>query len=104
MDEWNIADKTVVVTGGTTGIGRATVEDLAGRGARVIFTARSASDGDDVCAAVRQVSPDANVEHREVHLDDLASVRTFAAGLQADLDELHVLINNADRRAHSKSN
>ena len=95
MIEWNIAGKTVLITGGTTGIGRATVEELAARGARVIFTARSASDGDDVCAAVRSASPDANVEHRELHLDDLASVRTFAAQLRSDLSELHVLVNNA---------
>ena len=37
MTPWDIAEKTVVVTGGTTGIGRATVEGLAGKGATVIF-------------------------------------------------------------------
>ena len=95
MNEWNIANKTVLVTGGTTGIGRATVEELAARGAHVIFTARSATDGDDVCAAVRAAAPDAQVEHRELHLDDLASVRSFAAQLLDDVSELHVLVNNA---------
>ena len=92
---WNIAGKTVVVTGGTTGIGRATVEELARRGARVIFTARRPSDGDLVVAEVQAAVPDANVSHREMHLDDLASVREFAAGLRRDLGSLDVLINNA---------
>lgn len=95
MTEWDIGAATVVVTGGTTGIGRATVAALAARGARVIFTARSATDGDDVCTAVRRETPGARIEHREVHLDDLASVRAFGAELRQDLDELHVLINNA---------
>ncbi len=95
MTTWDISEKTVVLTGGTTGIGRATVEELARRGARVIFTARSAADGDDVVRSVTRSHPDADVSHRELHLDDLASVRSFAAGLRDDLERLDVLINNA---------
>ncbi len=91
----NIADKNIVVTGGTTGIGRATVEALARRGARVIFTARSAGAGDEVVAGIHATHPDAQVSHRSCHLDDLASVREFADGLRRDLDRLDVLINNA---------
>ena len=95
MTPWDIAEKTVVVTGGTTGIGRATVEGLAGKGATVIFTARSAADGDAVVESVLAKNPDAGISHREVHLDDLASVRSFAGSLRSDLNRLDVLINNA---------
>lgn len=94
-DAWSIAGKTVLVTGGTTGIGRATVEELARRGAIVIFTARRPADGESVVASVTAATGNDRVSHRELHLDDLASVRTFAAGIRRDLDELHVLINNA---------
>lgn len=92
---WNIDGKTVLLTGGTTGIGRATVEALARRGARVIFTARRPDDGDRVVAEVQAAVNDAQVSHRELHLDDLASIRGFGDDLRRDVDQLDVLINNA---------
>lgn len=94
-EAWDISGKRVLVTGGTTGIGRATVEELARRSAKVVFTARSEADGDRVVGEVRAATGNAEVAHRELHLDDLESVRSFAAGIRDDLEELHVLINNA---------
>ncbi len=94
-EAWDISGKRVLVTGGTTGIGRATVEELARRGAKVLFTARSTADGDRVVGEVRAATGNAEVAHRELHLDDLDSVRSFAAGIREDFDRLHVLINNA---------
>ena len=92
---WDIKGKRVVLTGGTTGIGRATVLGLAQRGAEVIFTARKAAEGDAVVAEVNAAVPGAKVSHRELHLDDLDSVRNFAADLQSDFDRIDVLVNNA---------
>ena len=94
-DTWDVGGRTVLVTGGTTGIGRATVEELARRGAEVIFTARSVEAGDRVAHDVIAATGNHEVTHRPLHLDDLAQVREFAAGVRADLDELHVLVNNA---------
>jgi NAD(P)-dependent dehydrogenase (short-subunit alcohol dehydrogenase family) len=92
---WNISGKTVVLTGGTTGIGRATVEELARRGAHITFTARRPADGDLVVAEVTASVPEAVVGYRELQLDDLASVRLFARRLRSDFDSIDVLINNA---------
>ncbi|MEM7140797.1 MAG: SDR family oxidoreductase [Actinomycetota bacterium] len=88
---WDIDGKRVLITGGTTGIGRATVAALAERGAEVIFTARDAAQGDEV---VGETGSDA-VSHRRLDLDDLAAVRAFAERFAADFDRLDVLINNA---------
>lgn len=41
---WNLKNCTAVVTGGSKGIGRATVIELASLGAKVIFTARKEED------------------------------------------------------------
>ncbi len=92
---WDISGKRVVLTGGTTGIGRATVLGLAKRGAEVIFTARKPAEGDAVVAEVNAAVPGAKVSHRELHLDDLDSVRAFANALKADFDRIDVLVNNA---------
>ena len=43
-------DKVAVVTGGTTGIGRATVERLHEEGATVVFCGRRQEVGDEVIA------------------------------------------------------
>ena len=94
-ESWDIRDRTVVITGGTTGIGRATVNELARRGARVIFTSRDADAGDAAVAQVRAATGNEAVEHRRLHLDDLSSVRELASSLRADLERLDVLINNA---------
>ncbi|GJM38246.1 MAG: retinol dehydrogenase [Acidimicrobiales bacterium] len=92
---WNIEGKRVLVTGGTTGIGRATVAELAARGAEVVFTARSPAAGDEVVADVTAASPGSVISHRRLDLDDLAAVRSFAEQFSTDFDRLDVLINNA---------
>lgn len=92
---WDIEGKQVVLTGGTTGIGRATVEALAARGARVLFTARDAAQGDRIVEEVAAATGNDGITHRRVDLDDLTSIREFAARLRSELDRLEVLINNA---------
>ncbi len=46
-----LTDKTALVTGGSRGIGRATVEALAGAGARVAFTYRAQAEAADALVA-----------------------------------------------------
>lgn len=92
---WNIEGKRVLVTGGTTGIGRATVAALADRGAEVVFTARNPTVGDEVVADVASATGNDTVSHRRLDLDDLAAVRQFGGTFRDDFDRLDVLINNA---------
>jgi NAD(P)-dependent dehydrogenase (short-subunit alcohol dehydrogenase family) len=92
---WDISGKRVLITGGTTGIGRATVAELAQRGAEVIFTARNPATGDEVIEEVAAATGNNALEHRRLDLDDLAAVRSFADQFQSDFERLDVLINNA---------
>lgn len=82
------SDRTVLVTGGNSGLGLAAAAALARAGARVLVGARSAERGR---AALERV-PGGEVV--ELDLADLDSVRRAAAVVR-DRGPLHVLMNNA---------
>jgi NAD(P)-dependent dehydrogenase (short-subunit alcohol dehydrogenase family) len=86
--------RTVVITGGNSGIGLETAVALAGAGARVVLGCRDAGRADAAVADIASRSGNDAVGHRRLDLADLPSVRAFAADL-ADLDRVDVLINNA---------
>jgi len=92
---WDVRDKTVIVTGGNTGIGKATAEELCRRGARVVISARDAAKGESAVASIRGRVSGADVEWRELDLARRASIRSFAAGVLEDFGALHVVVHNA---------
>jgi len=87
--------RTVVVTGGNSGIGKATAEALARLGARVVITARHPDRGAVAVADIRRASGNDAVDCVALDLSSLASVRSCAADLLDRLDEIHVLDLNA---------
>lgn len=91
---WDIAGAQVLITGGTSGIGRAAAAELAARGAEVMITARDDAKGQAAAAAIRA---DTGVDVRVGLLDlsRLDSVRQFAADYAHRYDRLDVLVNNA---------
>lgn len=92
--DWTIKRRTVLITGGNSGIGLATASALADRGARVVITARDPVKGETARAAI-SARTGSTVEVGVLDLADLESVRQFAQGFNATHDELAVLINNA---------
>jgi NAD(P)-dependent dehydrogenase (short-subunit alcohol dehydrogenase family) len=82
----------VIVTGATSGVGRATVAALAGAGARLVLAVRNQAKGDVVAADLGRDRPETRVEVRTLDLADLSSVRRFATDWT---DPVDVLINNA---------
>jgi NAD(P)-dependent dehydrogenase (short-subunit alcohol dehydrogenase family) len=88
--------KTVVVTGGNSGIGFETAAALAGMGARVLITARNADKGRAAVAAITQRLPgESRVQLVVFDLADLASVRQGAAEILDQAPRVDVLVNNA---------
>ena len=77
-------DRTALVTGASSGIGRATAQAFRTKGYRVIGTSRNA----DTIAESAKVE---NVEYRSLDLTDIAAIDQFAA----DLGPVDILVNNA---------
>ena len=90
-----LAGRTFLVTGANTGIGRATTEDLARRGGRVILACRSAEKTQPVIEAIAADTGNDRLEHLPLDLADLDSVRTAAATLVDRGEPIDVLIANA---------
>ncbi|XP_030282780.1 retinol dehydrogenase 12-like [Sparus aurata] len=87
--------KTVLITGGNTGIGKETAVDLANRGARVILACRDMDRANRAAEEVRKRSGNGNVIVKKLDLASLQSVRELAKDVLASEERLDVLINNA---------
>ena len=90
-----LSGRTFLVTGANTGIGKATAEALAGRGASVYVTSRSRDKGEAAVAAIKAATGSDSVFFLALDLADLESVRACAEGFLAREEPLHVLVNNA---------
>ncbi|CAN5239764.1 oxidoreductase [soil metagenome] len=83
----DLTNQTVIVTGGSSGIGQAAVAALASTGAHVVVAVRNTAKGETAIAGMP-----GSIEVRKLDLADLASVRSFAENWSGPVN---VLINNA---------
>lgn len=87
--------RTILITGANTGIGLATAEVLAARGATLVLACRSPVKAAAAIEEIRQRTGNDRLSALPLDLGDLASVRNCAAAFLAQDRPLHVLINNA---------
>src|SRR5262249_23917569 len=87
--------KTVVITGGTSGIGEVAAERLAGMRARLVLVARDKARAGQTLARFGQAGPGAD---HTVHYADrsrIAEMKRVAGELAAAEPRIDVLMNNA---------
>lgn len=89
----DVQDRTVLITGANTGIGRATAVALARQGARLYLAGRDEARHAGVLADIRGLGAEARF--LPLDLGDLGSVRAGAERFLDFEEPLHVLINNA---------
>lgn len=89
-----LKDQPVLVTGSSSGIGRAAAIAFAAEGARVAVTYRENRDGAEATAGqVRAAGGQALAVHYD--LADLESIRSSLAAIEKEWGALNVLVNNA---------
>ncbi|MFG1926931.1 SDR family oxidoreductase [Cryptosporangium sp. NPDC048952] len=88
-----IADQVVVITGASTGIGRATAAALAGQGAKVVAAARNVGALDSLVADIRSAGGDAIAVPTDV--SDAAQVRALADVAENTYGRIDTWVNNA---------
>ncbi|OGM92827.1 hypothetical protein A2935_03850 [Candidatus Wolfebacteria bacterium RIFCSPLOWO2_01_FULL_47_17b] len=87
--------KIILVTGGTSGIGRETVKGLASTGATIVFTARDIKKGEDTKREIRNETGNNSVEYLMCDLASFPSIRECVEEFKKRYQRLDVLINNA---------
>ena len=90
-----LKDKVAVITGGSRGIGFATVERFLQEGATVILTASSQSSADQAVAKLKEKYPQASVAGISPELTSLNSVRAAFRNVVDRYGRLDILVNNA---------
>ncbi|MCB1685405.1 MAG: SDR family NAD(P)-dependent oxidoreductase [Pseudomonadales bacterium] len=89
----DLSAQTIIVTGANTGIGEAAAVALAGAGARVVFACRSADTGKAAVVRAKTAYPNCRAEFTELDLASFASIKRFAAVL--DAEGIDTLVCNA---------
>ncbi len=87
--------KTVVVTGGTSGIGEIAALRLAQQGARIVLVARDRARADATLAKLKSANPSAAHSAHLADLSAIAGMRRIATEIAAAEPRIDVLVNNA---------
>ncbi|MEK7485079.1 MAG: SDR family oxidoreductase [Planctomycetota bacterium] len=88
-------EKICLITGATSGIGKATAIELAKRGFTIILPCRQIEKGKEVQETIKRDFPQALVHVFSCDLASLQSIRDFASTFRQQYSALHLLINNA---------
>lgn len=91
----DLSGKTYFVTGGNSGVGLATVRQLATQGARVVAGCRSLEAAEVVFAGIRSPELRGSIEAVRLDLGELASIRRCSDRILAKVPRLDGLVNNA---------
>ena len=92
-DRRPMAGKTVLVTGASSGIGRATARGLAVLGARLVITGRDRDRVEDAAAEIRAAGG-GSVDSFVADLSAQSEVRRLAGEILRSVAQLDVLVNN----------
>jgi NAD(P)-dependent dehydrogenase (short-subunit alcohol dehydrogenase family) len=95
LDDYDLSDQVIVITGGTSGLGRAAASQVARNGATLIVVGRTESKNAAVAAELVSETGNDQISHVAADMGDYDQVRALAAHLLDNHDRLDVLMHNA---------
>ncbi|KAK9111165.1 hypothetical protein Scep_018684 [Stephania cephalantha] len=100
--EGRIEGKNCVVTGANSGIGFATAQGLASRGANVYMVCRNKQRGEEAMNKIQSETGNQNVYLEVCDLSSASQIKSFASRFSSKDQPLHVLVNNAGILEHNR--
>ncbi|MEI8271201.1 MAG: oxidoreductase [Paludibacter sp.] len=91
----DLTGKTVLVTGGNSGLGFEAVKVFAQKGAFVVMACRSLAKGEEAKKQITGLNPTAIISVMELDLTDLKSIHSFVNQFKEYHSRLDILLNNA---------
>jgi NAD(P)-dependent dehydrogenase (short-subunit alcohol dehydrogenase family) len=91
-------NKICLITGATSGIGKATALKLAELGASLILISRDASKGQIVCDQIKKETNNKKIIFYKLDLSLMKDVKETTQKIKSDFDHIDILINNAGAR------
>lgn len=100
-EKWTTSDmpdlkgKTIIVTGGNSGLGFESVKAFAQKGADVVLASRSAENGENAKSEILKENPAGTIEVELLDMADLDSIKKFSKRIHQKHSKIDVLLNNA---------
>lgn len=91
----NIKNKRIVITGGTTGIGKAIADVLVSLGGRVLIFGRDVVDFKNAFDDIKEKFPDSELYGAPIDITNEKDVKKIWGSIDKDLGGIDILINNA---------
>ena len=95
MEPANLSEKTIMVTGANSGIGKEAALQLAERGAHVVMVCRNRERGEPALAEIKTKSGNDTIELMTADYESQRQIRDLADHYKRTHDRLDVLVNNA---------
>ncbi|XP_021811181.1 dehydrogenase/reductase SDR family member 12 [Prunus avium] len=97
-----IEGKNCIVTGANSGIGFATAEGLASRGANVYMVCRNKERGEAAQSKIQSDTGNQNVHLEVCDLSSVSDIKSFASQFSSKNVPVHILVNNAGLLEHNR--
>lgn len=104
LDDYDMAGQVVLLTGATSGLGKAAANQLARCGATLVLVGRNADRNQLVVDAMIESSGNKAISQVAADMGDYEQVRSLASEVLARHDRLDVLIHNAGALTNERTN